>query len=74
MPSRSNCSRKDCVFGLDVLHPGSDSSEGHPGTAVWEAPVNLEVGRASWAGNRDLVDMIALGVVVGRKEVRSPQA
>lgn len=28
-------------------------------------------GRAGWAGNRDLVEMIALQVVIGRKEVRS---
>lgn len=36
------------VSGFDVLQLGCDSSEGRPGGAAWEAPVNLEVSGAGW--------------------------
>lgn len=40
-------------FGLDVCLLGCASSEGRPGGAVWEAPVNMEGSRAWGSGRWD---------------------
>lgn len=51
---------------------GCDFSKGCP-VGLWGGgtPVNLQVGSGSWAGDRDLVDVAALGVVIRRREARS---
>ena len=57
--------RGDSRFSFD------EASEGCPAGAVWEAPVNLEVSRASGLGQLGSGTVIALGAVRGREEEKA---